>query len=403
MNFLPIHFDSETDNSTPIQTLIDSFFDKTPVEGNNCTQCAKPRKMQQWLGHPPEVLLVHLNRIGYGKTGIKKIVQKVSFTTQIKVSQHSLDPRLPARSREDVNYELSSVILHRGETTHSGHYRILAKSPAGLWVLLDDNRDPDELRYFDESAADAAIQSQAYVFAYRRLPLDPDYIEPEFEVVGAEEGVAAGAGVEESSEVVSGSPKVFDAKSPSSVREKSPRGPSPLLDAVNATTAAAVKEFDQVFYELEKSFEAAVIESIREQSPDDPCPPPRTKDNTAAASVKGAKGAHSEYRKFLEEHVEKPSSVRGESPKDPSPPVEAGSEPKRVKAKTPKSNAAEGGVGEAKTAVKRALPDKEKTSKEGSAKKARKDVPAKSGKGPLGLKSVLRRSTRKRNVVNYRE
>lgn len=68
-------------------------------------------------------------------------------------------------------------LLHHGESTHSGHYRILVKDPAGTWSLLDDET-VDHYDSLKQLVSSKSIQPQSYVFAYRRLPLEPDHVDP---------------------------------------------------------------------------------------------------------------------------------------------------------------------------------------------------------------------------------
>ncbi|KAJ5169089.1 uncharacterized protein N7482_004683 [Penicillium canariense] len=144
------------------------------VTDDVCTECHHHRSRTLQLRHPPELLLVHLNRINPGEDesgGYRpnKITTEIDFPEELRLDADWFDPRWGAGKRS-VAYELFSVLLHHGQWTNSGHYTVAVKGKDGNWVLADDTA----LTRFDSFNAvkDApGLRRHAYIFAYRRLPL----------------------------------------------------------------------------------------------------------------------------------------------------------------------------------------------------------------------------------------
>ncbi|KAJ5156503.1 hypothetical protein N7492_009306 [Penicillium capsulatum] len=172
-NFLTLQFPADTRSLTSIDEMITSFFSANPIEETGCPDCSHARLTQECLGRPPELLLVHLNRIRYRDGELQKIDRKATFRETIELDRAVFDPRLAAA--DDVEYQLSSVILHRGRSTQSGHYRIVVRGRAGQWSLLDDESAPRHYDSFEDFASGQSIQSEVYLLAYRRLCFDPQH------------------------------------------------------------------------------------------------------------------------------------------------------------------------------------------------------------------------------------
>jgi hypothetical protein len=126
------------------------------------------------LAEVPEVLLVHLNRVGEqdtesGETEEFRIDSETNFSEEVTIKKEWLDPQLGG-IRKDIKYVLSSVLLHQSETADGGPYTAVVKSQDGTWTLADDTK-LSNYKTFEVMAEEKTIRENAYVFAYRRLPL----------------------------------------------------------------------------------------------------------------------------------------------------------------------------------------------------------------------------------------
>ena len=170
LNFLSVELPGEADKPEPIQNLINAFCNERFISNGGCSACKQQRAIREYLGHPPEVLLVHVSRVVFENGAMKKINRPVSFEEKITLGKQFFDPRLKAD--KNIEYELSSIQLHSGAGPQMGHYRILAKGRSGRWTLLDDDQDSANGTFAEMAGVDA-VRREAYIFAYRRLPVKP--------------------------------------------------------------------------------------------------------------------------------------------------------------------------------------------------------------------------------------
>ncbi|KAJ5584119.1 uncharacterized protein N7459_003919 [Penicillium hispanicum] len=170
--FLHATFSGDDTETMTIEEAVGRFFDEEVIADGKCSKCKNNRATTDRIGHPPELLLVHLNRIDEKAL---KISRPIQFSETLTLKSECFDPRL-AGMRESVEYELSSVQMHRGDTTQSGHYVIAVKGPTGNWTLIDDDETEDYAEFTNFASTDS-VQQEAYIFAYRRLPTKPDDVE----------------------------------------------------------------------------------------------------------------------------------------------------------------------------------------------------------------------------------
>ncbi|PWY65336.1 cysteine proteinase [Aspergillus heteromorphus CBS 117.55] len=138
----------------------------------NCEQCKKqtvhlPRERITYL---PEIFFVQVNRFfSNKKDGTNRLIHPVEVGEQLIIPPEILEG--PLKSAEKACYELYAIIWHSGQSTVCGHYTCAVKDPKGQWAYVDDdavNPNPSTKRIFGHRAR----QQEAYVLAYRRLPLD---------------------------------------------------------------------------------------------------------------------------------------------------------------------------------------------------------------------------------------
>ena len=85
----------------------------------------------------PEVLIIHLKRYSYANEGPTKVQKFISFAETLNLAPF-VSEHLPTNEAE---YQLSSIIVHRGPRLASGHYYSYVKLPNTNddWFLMDDS------------------------------------------------------------------------------------------------------------------------------------------------------------------------------------------------------------------------------------------------------------------------
>ncbi|KAJ5740810.1 hypothetical protein N7493_000682 [Penicillium malachiteum] len=150
-----------------------------------CPECGCSRIECERLRAPPELLLLHVNRIDLVRGQAQKIKRRVHFSKDILLDKALFDQRLGQQGAGNpvddapYNYELFWVGLHQGETHDSGHYHCYAKGRRD-WAFLDDLHTGllNENQFGNFQA-----ETQAYIFAYRRVvpgdvQEDPELVSP---------------------------------------------------------------------------------------------------------------------------------------------------------------------------------------------------------------------------------
>ena len=97
----------------------------------------------------PHYIIIHLKR--FTDTG-HKIHRKVNIT-----------PILEICTKE---YWLSSVVMHKGATEHTGHYMTLFQERTNQWILFDDDRIKIDIR---QKEVHWMLQHWAYICLYRSM------------------------------------------------------------------------------------------------------------------------------------------------------------------------------------------------------------------------------------------
>ncbi|KAJ5888852.1 hypothetical protein N7495_008893 [Penicillium taxi] len=165
------------DKPLNITEAMGQYFNTSLIGGSKCGTCGNPQLTATRLSHPPEILFVKLNRIHWSTTKRAiQISQRIMFSKSLILPAHGFDPRLK-ELREPVEYQLSSLQLHRGETTNKGHYLAVVRGPRGSWTLCDDKK-VTPYDNFEAMAKSKDVQQSSYIFAYRRCPLRLDKEDP---------------------------------------------------------------------------------------------------------------------------------------------------------------------------------------------------------------------------------
>ena len=102
----------------------------------NCKSCSRSVTAQKQftLNSVPTVLTFQLKRFDILRGHTGKLHRKISFPLELDMH--------PFMSKEVDNYgarfSLSAVVVHQGSSLSSGHYYSYCRSPAGLWLQMND-------------------------------------------------------------------------------------------------------------------------------------------------------------------------------------------------------------------------------------------------------------------------
>ncbi|KAG0330165.1 hypothetical protein BG000_011800 [Podila horticola] len=98
-----------------------------------CDQCKVlvDARKQMTIYEAPKVLTVHLKR--FTSSG-QKINQHIKFDTKLELAS----VMSPSKRPSELNYSLYAVLVHAGNTCHSGHYFCYIKSSNGIWYSMND-------------------------------------------------------------------------------------------------------------------------------------------------------------------------------------------------------------------------------------------------------------------------
>ncbi|XP_040197505.1 ubiquitin carboxyl-terminal hydrolase 17-like protein C [Rana temporaria] len=125
---------AQSSNTVP-EALKDLVKGET-LEGDNayrCGQCNQlvTAKMRSMIHEAPIILPLCLKRFD-AFTGAK-LTKKISYPEILNVSQYTT-------RKEDINYNLYGVLVHRGYSCQSGHYYAYVKARNDQWYLMNDEQ-----------------------------------------------------------------------------------------------------------------------------------------------------------------------------------------------------------------------------------------------------------------------
>jgi hypothetical protein len=169
--FLRLAWPDNSKAKTPISDMIDDIFTKEDRGRGKCGRCGNSRVYMEQLGHPPELLLVQVNRLKMtqAKEDLEKITRPIRMQEIVTLPSKFFDERKNTGIR-DIRYELTTVIMHRG-ASGTGHFTIAVKGRTGTWKLLDDTKVSDT--HYDDLRA-KETSKDAHIFSYRRMPTHDD-------------------------------------------------------------------------------------------------------------------------------------------------------------------------------------------------------------------------------------
>ncbi len=133
-----------------LEECLGDFFKEEVLEGSNQYRCRRCERLQDArryteLRKLPRLLNLQLLRFHFSEDGrSKKINTFVSFPSRLDMNEH-----MPARYRkaEYAGYSLFAVLVHEGQSAHSGHYITFIKRE-GVWYKFNDEQ-VQQLRDFN--------------------------------------------------------------------------------------------------------------------------------------------------------------------------------------------------------------------------------------------------------------
>ncbi|CAA7049730.1 unnamed protein product [Microthlaspi erraticum] len=112
-----------------------------------CKQKVKAIKQLTIFKAPPYVLTIHLKRFEAHRS--VKINKKVPFPSAL-----DMRPFVTGPYEGNLKYTLYGVLVHYGQSSHSGHYACFVRTSNGMWHSLDDKtvRQVSENTVFNQNA-----------------------------------------------------------------------------------------------------------------------------------------------------------------------------------------------------------------------------------------------------------
>eukprot|EP01103_Thecamoeba_quadrilineata_P011259 TRINITY_DN264_c0_g1_i2.p1 TRINITY_DN264_c0_g1~~TRINITY_DN264_c0_g1_i2.p1 ORF type:complete len:404 (+),score=85.05 TRINITY_DN264_c0_g1_i2:996-2207(+) len=135
----------------PLQTS-NSYHDLGRV--NRCKRLSRARK-RLMVYKPPSVLTIQLKRFNYFSSHGGKINRHIEF-------DETLNLRKVCESNYDIKYKLYAVLVHQGDSTHSGHYYSFVRT-GNSWFEMNDS-------HVRQVTISEVLRQRAYILFYMRDP-----------------------------------------------------------------------------------------------------------------------------------------------------------------------------------------------------------------------------------------
>lgn len=103
----------------------------------------------------PNILTVQLKRFQMHMQGMTKIHRDVDFTPELDLTPFMSD------DKAKVLYDLYAVLVHEGQSCHSGHYFCFVKGSSGMWYAMNDER-------VHQVSLGTVLRQKAYILFYEK-------------------------------------------------------------------------------------------------------------------------------------------------------------------------------------------------------------------------------------------
>uniref|UniRef100_A0A1X7UZS1 ubiquitinyl hydrolase 1 n=1 Tax=Amphimedon queenslandica TaxID=400682 RepID=A0A1X7UZS1_AMPQE len=157
-------------NSSTLFDSLNKFTATEHIDDNifECSRCQGQHqsiKKQLLIKDPPEVLRIHLKRFRFINNCWRKLTNQIEFPMELNMYRycnHDNQSVGVVNGEEDTVYDLSSVIVHHGNYSNTGHYTAYCwNNDAGCWVHCNDAK-------LNRSSSEEVLKSQPYVLFYAR-------------------------------------------------------------------------------------------------------------------------------------------------------------------------------------------------------------------------------------------
>jgi ubiquitin C-terminal hydrolase len=151
-------------NADSISKALKLFTSSELLTGRNSYECGKCKKRvdarkRMTIDILPEVLTLQMKR--FTANSAQKITKHVSFAESLDTrdfcSNSTSGPERP-------EYDLYAVLVHEGQSCHSGHYHCFVKAPSGLWASMNDSS-------VTTVGLNTVLKQCAYILFYKRRPV----------------------------------------------------------------------------------------------------------------------------------------------------------------------------------------------------------------------------------------
>jgi len=92
---------------------------------------------------------------------IIKILKEISYSKLLTLSTSYISPGNQSANK-NINYELISIIIHKGKQASEGHYITFCKDKESHWWYLDDKKVIKVIE-------DSFLSYRPYILFYRRI------------------------------------------------------------------------------------------------------------------------------------------------------------------------------------------------------------------------------------------
>ena len=125
------------------------FLREEVLDGENAYKCDKCKKKTRAtkkysIRSAPNILVVHLKRFDFSYGG--KLSHYVAYPEALSLKSFvGEEPGAESAMLRNVAYKLYGVLVHLGNTSHSGHYYSYVRGPNDVWYKADDQRVSSKL------------------------------------------------------------------------------------------------------------------------------------------------------------------------------------------------------------------------------------------------------------------
>lgn len=150
-----------------LEEALKKFTQSETLENDNAYRCSKCRKKvtakkKFTVFKAPNVATFQLKRFDSDRIFGGKITKSITYPEEL-----DLRPYMSDTTKSPIKYQLSSVLVHVGHSSNSGHYFCFIRNSNGFWYRMDDSSVTMVKRELV-----LAAHSAAYVLIYTKKPSD---------------------------------------------------------------------------------------------------------------------------------------------------------------------------------------------------------------------------------------